>query len=239
MELEKIAQEAFKKEQGSLIVLTGEAPKQHNPQPVIIEGNIDAPSRFIQGRSAEFENSKRHCFVSKTNGTIVMILNEQSIVDKYTVCGKIEIGAKFKALGINKDSVAYSPVELANKLKLLRAMFKNKMEHAKICSTLRNLNATVNKEIESLDDRKGNLTANFKQTVQSNMPDAIMLSLPLLEGEPAVDIEINVILEADGASQIKCYLESVDAAELIEELFKKRVEEEIEKIKDFVTIIHV
>ena len=37
--------------------------------------------------------------------------------------------------------------------------------------------------------------------------------------------------------EIKCYLESIDAAELIEEQFKLRVEEEIEKIKDFVTII--
>ena len=48
---------------------------------------------------------------------------------------------------------------------------------------------------------------------------------------------MNVILELDGGSLIKCYLESIDAAELIEEQFKLRVEEEIEKIKDFVTII--
>lgn len=237
MEVDKLALEAFKKDQGSIVVLTGKAPEQHNPQPVNISGNIDTPSRFIEGRGIDFKESQRHCFVSKTNGTIVMILNEQSIVNRYVVCGKIEVGKKFEKLGINKDNVCYSPEELANKFKLLRAMFYDNMEHATICGTLRNLKAKINKDIEKLDDRKGNVTANFQQTVQSNMPDAITLKIPLLEGGDPVEIEVSVILEADGASQIKCYLESIEAAELIEQLFEKRVNEEIEKIKDFVTII--
>lgn len=237
MKIEKIAEEAFKKDQGSIVVLTGEAPKQYNPEPVEISGNIDAPSRFIKGRRSDFERSQRHCMVSKTDGTIKLVLNEQSAVDRYVVLGKIEVGKKFQKLGINNDKASYSPEELANKLKLLRSMFKSNMEHATICGTLRNLKAKINKDIEQLDDRKGNVTANFQQTVQSNMPDAITLKLPLLEGEEAVEIEVNVILEADGASQIKCYLESIDAAELIETLFEKRVNEEVEKIKDFVTVI--
>jgi len=237
MEVEKLAVQAFKKDYGSIVVLTGQAPPQYNPEPVTIEGNIDAPSRFLEGRYNDFKDSQRHCKVSKTDGTIVLILNEQSVVNKYTVSGKIEVGKKFKKLGINQDNVCYSPEELANKFKLLRAMFKNNMEHAKICLTLRNLKAIINKDIEKLDDRKGNVTANFQQTVQSNMPDAITLKIPLLEGEDPVEIEVSVILEADGASQIKCYLESIDAAELIEELFEKRVNEECEKIKHFVTII--
>jgi hypothetical protein len=237
MEVDKLALEALKKDQGSIVVLTGKAPEQHNPQPVNISGNIDAPSRFIEGRKIDFERSQRHCKVSKTDGTIVLILNEQSVVDKYTVSGKIEVGKKFQKLGINKDNVNYKPEELANKLKLLRAMFTSNLEHATICSTLRNIKATINKQIDSLDDRKGNVTDNFQQTVASNMPDAIILKLPLLEGEDPVEISVNVVLEADSSSQIKCYLESVDAAELIEELFEKRVNEEIEKIKDFVTII--
>jgi hypothetical protein len=43
------------------------------------------------------------------------------------------------------------------------------------------------------DDRKGNVTENFKQTVISNMPDSIKLKLPLLEGEDPIEIEVNVI----------------------------------------------
>jgi hypothetical protein len=39
----------------------------------------------------------------------------------------------------------------------------------------------VNAQIDKADDRKGNVTENFKQTVISNMPDSIKLKLPLLE----------------------------------------------------------
>jgi len=220
----------------NLVILEGKAPEQHNPQPVNIKGNIDAPSRFLEGKITEFEGSKAHCMVSKTDGVIELILNEQSVVNKYTVIGEISVSKKFNSLGINNDKMLYSPEELANKLKLLRSMFVSNMEHASICNTLRNLKAKVNADIDKADDRKGNVTQNFKQTVESNMPDAIKLKLPLLEGEDPIQIEVNVILEAHG-SDIKCSLESVDAAELIESQFEQRVNQEVEKIKDKVTII--
>lgn len=220
----------------NLVILEGKAPEQHNPQAVTIKGNIDAPSRFLEGKISEFEGSKAHCMVSKTDGVIELVLNEQSVVDRYTIIGQISVSKKFNSLGINNDKTLYSPEELANKLKLLRSMFVSNMEHASICNTLRNLKAKVNADIEKADDRKGNVTQNFKQTVESNMPDAIKLKLPLLEGEDAIEIEVNVILEAHG-SDIKCSLESVDAAELIESQFEQRVTQEVEKLKNKVTII--
>lgn len=218
-----------------LTILEGKAPEQHNNQPVEIAGNIDAPSRFIEGRKEDFKESRNHCKVSKTDGVITLVLNEQSVVDKYTIRGKIEIAKKFQELGINKD-LSYTPEQLANKFKLLRSIFVSNLDHANICTLLRNIKAKVNKQIEKADDRKGNVENNFRQTVESNMPDAIKLQIPLLEGEVPTQIEVNVILEADGG-QIKCSLESVEAAELIEQQFEERVNEEIEKIKDFVTII--
>lgn len=236
MNNEKLAQKAIEEGITTVVVLEGKAPEQYNDLPVNIVGNIDAPSRFIAGREEDFETSRRHCMVSKTEGVITLILNEQSVVDKYVVKGKIEVAKKFTSLGINSDKTQYAPEELANKLKLLRSMFVSNLEHASICATLRNLKAKVNSDIEKADDRRGNVQANFKQTVESNMPDAIVLKLPLLEGEEAIEVEVNVILEAHG-SDIKCSLESVDAAELIEKQFEERVNQEIDKIKDWVTVI--
>lgn len=237
MNNERIAQTAIEQDLRTVVILEGKAPEQHNNQPVTIHGIISAPAAFIEGRREDFKESRRHCKVSKTDGIITLVLNEQSVVDKYIIQGKIEIAKKFTALGINDDNVRYEPEELANKLKLLRSMFVSNMEHSSICSTLRNLKAKINSQIESLNDRKGNITENFKQTVHSNMPDSIKLKLPLLEGEEPIEIEVNVVLEANGASGILCSLESIDAAELIETQFAKRVDQEIERIKDFVTII--
>ncbi len=234
---EKLAATAIEKGISTIVLLEGAAPEQFNNKNVSILGNIDAPSRFIEGRKTDFESSSRHCMVSKTDGKIELIINEQSSTDHYTVTGKIEVAKKFKALAIN-ESKSYSPEELANKLKLLRAMFVSNMEHAQICATLRNLKAKINAEIEKADDRKGNVERNFKQTVESNMPDAIKLKLPLLEGEEPVEIEVNVILEANNNNGICCFLESIDAAEMIEEQFAKRVEEEVAKIEEWVTVIY-
>jgi hypothetical protein len=237
MSNEKLKSTMIETEVRQITILEGTAPTQHNNQPIVIDGNIDAPYRFVEGRKKDFESTRNHCLVSKTDGVIILVLNEQSVVDKYTVNGKIEIAKKFKNLGINNDKQGYTPEELANKLKLLRSLFVSNLEHSNICNILRNLKAKVNSDIEKLNDRKGNVTDNFKQTVDSNMPDAIKLKLPLLEGETPIEIEINVILEAEGSS-IKCYLESIDAAELIEKQFEERVNQEVENLKDFVTIIH-
>lgn len=237
MKSEKLAQAALDKGISTLVYLEGQAPTQHNDTPVDIKGTIGAPSAFVEGRKSDFKSTKKHCMVSKSKGIITLVLNEQSVTDKYTIQGSVEISQKFKALGINDDQKQYSPEDLANRLKLLRSMFVSNMEHSKICALLRNLKAKINSDIEKLDDRKGNVTNYFKQTVESNMPDAIKLKLPLLEGEEPIEIEVNVILSTNGSSEVKCSLESIDAAELIEQQFEKRVSEEVAKLKDFVTII--
>lgn len=236
MSNQKLAEIAIEKGLSTVVLLEGKAPEQHNDTPVTISGNIDAPSRFIDGEKERFKESKKHALVSKTDGKIKLIINEQSVVDKYEITGQIEVSKKFKELGINKEQ-GYTPVSLANKFKLLRSIFVSNLEHSQICATLRNLKAKINKDIEKADDRKGNVTDNFRQTVESNMPDAIKLQIPLLEGENPVEIEVNIVLEASGTNDIVCYLESVDVAEMIEELFTQRVDEEVEKIQDFVTVI--
>ena len=229
----------FALENGILEVIfrEGDAPVKHNPNPVKISGTITAPALFVAGRKDDFSESKRHCLVSKTDGKIELIINEQSTTDKYTVIGQIEISKKFKNLGINTDT-SYQPKELANKLKLLRNLFPKPLEHAQICATLRNLVPITYWEIEDNDDKRGNVKQTFVQTVESNVPDSITLRIPLLEGEDPVDIEVAVTLEASGTSQIECFLESIEAAEIIEEQFEKRVSEEVEKIKEFTTIIY-
>lgn len=218
-----------------LIILEGKAPEQHNPLPVSITGNIDAVSRFISSRLETIEKLKTHCLVSKSEGKMTLVLNEQSVVNKYTVEGVLKIGKKFSKLGIN-DGKAYEPTELSARLRLLRNLFPTKAEHLNIVTTLRNLTATVSQKLQESNDLRGNVGLNFKQIVNSNMPDNFVMCLPLIEGEDPVNINVEVILEAKG-TDITCYLESVDGAELIETIKEKLIEEEVSKIKDQTTVI--
>lgn len=224
------------KENLSVTVLSGKAPEQHNPSPVEIDGTITAPRLFLEGRLDTFDKNKSHAMVSLTEGTISLRINEQSVVNKYNVHGTIEIGKVFKNLGINTDR-EYNPIELASRLRLMRSIFKTHSDHLNITSTLRNIKAKIDTEVEELDDRRGNTTSLFKQALESNMPDSIVLSLPLIEGEEPTEIEVSVILEMK-QGVIVCYLESIEAQDLIDQERERITLREVEIIKNHTTVIY-
>lgn len=233
----KIAEKALEMGLNTVLILEGDAPEQHNNKCVGISGNIDSPSRFVKVRGDQFKDCDRHCLVDVENGKIELVINPQSSTDKHTIVGKIEKSKKFKALGINDNNKAYSPDDLHRKLKLMRSYFPDHSSHASICKELKNLNAKIQREIEDHDDERGNVSLKFKQTVESNIPKEFVMELPIIEGEPPVALTMAINLRAVGTNVIQCFLESMDAADLIEETFKKRIEEEIGLLQEWVVII--
>jgi hypothetical protein len=77
----------LKKEIKLITILTGDAPSQHNDQPVTLSERFQRSARFIEGRRRF--TSKKHCMVSKTDAFIKLVLNEQSVVDRYTYKEKL------------------------------------------------------------------------------------------------------------------------------------------------------
>lgn len=217
-------------------ILNGDAPEQYNPKSVNIAGTISAPRRFVENRLDTFDSKKSHCLVSKTDGEITLVVNEHKHCGNHKIVGKVSLGKKFLELGINTDKV-YDPKELANKLRLMRSIFKTHSDHARITSALRNIEATVNGQMKDLDDRKGNRTIAYEQTVESNIPDTFTLDLPLIEGEESEEIEVQSVLEVSQGS-IVCYLESIDGQDRIEDLRTELVENEIELIESETTVIY-
>lgn len=233
----KLAEKTLEMGLNTVLILEGSAPEQFNNKCVSIKGNIDSPSRFVKARGGDFENCDRHCLVDVENGKIELVINPQSHTDQHVIIGKIEKSKKFKSLGINDNSKSYSPDDLHRKLKLMRSYFPDIESHTAICKELKSLNATIQREIEDHDDERGNVSIKFKQTVESNVPKEFIMSIPLIEGEPPVDVTMAINLRASGTATILCYLESMDAADLIEETFKKRIEEEVGLLQEWTVII--
>jgi hypothetical protein len=75
----------LEKEIKLITILTGDAPSQHNDQPVTLFGTI-SPARFIEGRKDDLQ-FKKHCMVSKRTDLSNFFLNEQSVVDRYIIQG--------------------------------------------------------------------------------------------------------------------------------------------------------
>lgn len=233
---EKVLKQAIKEGATTITILTGNAPeplKVNNRKPIDLKGTIDAPKRFIDVR--DFERKESHALVSLSRGEIILVVNEQSTDDKFTITGRVSVSKEFKELGINSDRY-YEPENLAKMLKLKRSMFANKLDHATTIAGLRNIKAKVNQDIEKAKDDKGNLTDAMKQSVESNMPDSIIVKIPLIEGQESVKIELFIVMEVEGG-KIICTLESIDGAEGIDEFREKAVLEQVEEIKERTTVI--
>lgn len=226
-------------ENGAKIVtiLTGNAPRQpeiYNPKSITIEGTIDATSRFCEVR--DFDRKASHALVSLSRGEIILVVNEQNTDNTHTVTGRVIIGKEFAALGINTDK-PYTPESLAKHLKLKRSLFESHTEHTKLIASLRQIKAKVNQAIEKAKDDKGNETDAFTQTVESNMPESFIMNIPLIEGQKPSRIEVFPVVEADGRDIIVT-LESMDAAEGIDQYRNEAVEAEVVKITDKTTVIY-
>ena len=235
----EIVKNALQNDQNTVTILYGTAPTQpqvHPNKPVTISGAIDAPKRFCEART--FERKESHALVSIHDGTIKLVVNEQSTYDKFEINGKIEIGKEYKELGINDPSKTYTPETLAKKLKLKRNMFETKIEHANLIAVLRKVTAKINQEVEQSKDDSANKSQVFRQTVESNMPKEVVVCIACIEGMEPKKIELNVILEAEDGKLI-CTLESADGAELIEEFRKTAVKEQIGYLEDKTTVIYV
>lgn len=218
-----------------LVIREGDALPLFPTKQVEISGAIDAPSRFIAKRNTEFNPLKSHVLINRDNQSIELIINEDSHTELIKVTGELKISKDFTKLGINSGK-EYSPNELSQTLKMMRSFFTSLADWTNIVHTLKNLKAKVNKSIEDSSDDRGNKTVNFNQVVESNMPDSFELNLCLIKGEPNYTISIDVLLEAKN-HDIVCYLESIEAQDLMTEITNSRIDEEIIKIQDFTTVI--
>jgi hypothetical protein len=236
----KFGKELSQKDNGNnhtVVWLDGQAPTQHNPEALSIVGTITAPSIFVKYRSSIIDTLKSHALVSVFDGTIKLVVNEKDTTAKYTIEGKIKESKRFKQLGINDPSVSYEPQKLSKKLRLLRTLFRSPSDHSKLVSALRNFKATIDAKINENDDLRGNLSQAMDMVVETSIPETFTLVIPLFEGEKPQEIEVSIFFDITGGNGIMCYLESVDAADSMEEQRETLIAEEVLLIERFVTVM--
>jgi len=220
-----------------LVIREGQAIPLANIPDVEIVGTITAPSRFILDRFEDFKKDEAHCLVNRENRNIILKLNEKHPFGKYSIIGRISLGNKFKELGINNPNIHYTPIQLAKKLKMLRSIFDSRSEHAAVVNALRDIKAKLKQDIDAKDDSRGNVSASFEQSLESNIPAKFTLVLPLIEGEERVKFDVHIFIEGSSYNDLYCYLESVDAADMIEEAVEKKIDEEVKIIKEYAVVI--
>ncbi len=201
------------------------------PVQINLEGIITAPYEFLLKRHDQIDQvNEKHCLVivDREKLSISLITHDDDPYMLGKVVGKLEVHPKFKEFGVNTGT-EWSPVKLGMFFKMNRAYFKSKEENMKLVTELMNFKATVDKKIEQSVKEKGDRTDNFSQVVNSNLPEKFNISIPLMKGYPAEDIEVETFAQIDGR-EISFILISPGAQETMDLVTDGAIDEQIKKI---------
>jgi hypothetical protein len=112
-----------------------------------------------------------------------------------------------------------------------RAFFPDRDKSMELVSLLKNFEAKVESSIERERKENGSMKDNYSKVVQSNMPDAFTVHIPIFKGQPAEDLEVELYASVNGRD-VSLSLVSPGACQLLEDLRDKVIDEQIEAIRE-------
>lgn len=212
---------------------------------VIVVGNLDTPFNYLKNPPAWFtavdvkvkeegENYEgdsplnySEVYVDRDNMSIELVVDAGAVWEsKYKGILKEDEGFKLFAINTGKS---YTTFELAELFKMNRSHFETKDIAMKLVNELVNFQAKVNKQLQDSDDSRGNKTFLMQQAVESNIPKAFNLNIPIFKGFEKHLIEVEVSISARDFS---CTLISPEANDIINETKNGLIDEQLELIRD-------
>lgn len=200
------------------------------PVKLNIEGTIGAVAEFLSKRVELLDQTKCSIYVDRENMRIKLLINENDFYISDSIVGELTLHPAFKNFGINSSKV-WTPIELAMFFKMNRAFFTDLKTNLELVSALKNFTATVNNKIERSAKENGDRTDNFAQVVDSNLPAAFTLNIPVFKGKPAETLEIETFAQIDGRT-VSFTLLSPAANQVIEEIRDKEIDEQLLTIRE-------
>lgn len=220
---------------GEIIIREGQAPKLLDPKAPLdyeVKGLLSSVPEFLRKRlnTGQFEQKDCTIFVNRENVRIALVFNERDEYNIGKVTGALQFHPDFASLCINKGC-AFTPMELAQTLKMHRYWFTDRAEGMKLISTLMNYKADINQKVEQSADGNGNRSDIFTQVVNSNLPKSITLNLPIFKGYKPQPVEIEFFAKVDGRD-VSFLLISPGANEALEAHRDEAIDAALGEIRD-------
>jgi hypothetical protein len=224
-----------KEEAAEIVLREGAAIKLLDPKPPVktdISGVLWTPAEYLTKRvnAGQFTQELSHILVDRNKIQIKLVINENDEYVRGTVVGTLETNPKFAEFGINAGKV-WTPVELGLFFKMNRAFFPDRNTNMKLVSELMNFTATVNSKIERSAKENGNVTDNFAQVVDSNLPASFTLEIAIFKGAPTEILEVETVAKIDGRD-VAFMLISPSANQILEDVRDDAIDAELAKIRD-------
>lgn len=219
-----------------VIIREGEAPKVLSPKPPVkidLSGVIGSPVEYLTQRSKEsdqFNEKRAHVIIDREKVTVTLIFNEDDEYKRGKVEGKLSFHPKFVEFGINSGK-GWEPNKLGEFFKMNRAFFPDREKNMQLVTLLKNFEASVDSRIDRERRENGSVKDNYSAVVQSNLPDAFTVHLPIFRGQQAEDLEVEIYASVNGRD-VTLSLVSPGACQLLEELRDKVIDEQVEQIRE-------
>lgn len=212
---------------GEIVIREGEALKIHEPVKVVIAGTIDAPARWLETRMrlGLVNQGANHVLVDREKLSITLQCNENNHYGS-NISGKLIVSPEFKKFGINSGEYLTN-FEMAELFKMNRSCFENKQVAMKLVTELQNFKAKVDKDIEKMDNNRGDRRLLINQAVQSNLPEHFNLCIPIFKGTPKQTINVEVYISPDDLS---CTLISAEVNDILDGLRDQSMNEVLDRI---------
>lgn len=218
-----------------IIFREGKAPDVYVPKPLVINGNIDTVTRYLEKQKAIL------LIVAKTLLANILVdrSDEKMTISLYvdpkgqspdTITGKLEFHEDFVKFGINSGE-SMQPSELAELIKMNRSCFKDRDIAMSLVKDLKSFKAKVDKVLEKVVDDRANYTLHKSQAVESNIPESFILTVPIFKGQPKESINVEININADNFG---CSLISPEANDYISENKNRIIDDQIKLIQEIV-----
>ena len=218
-----------------VILREGEAPKVLDPKAPVkinLSGVIGAPVEYLThraGKADQFNVERAHVVVEREEVKITLVFNENDEYYRGVVVGKLTEHPKFVEFGIN-SSKGWQPNKLGEFFKMNRAFFPDREKNMALVTALKNFEAKVESSIEKERKENGSFKDNYSAVVQSNLPDAFTVRLPIFKGTEAVDLEVELYASVNGRD-VTLSLVSPGACQMLEDKRDKVIDEQVEQIR--------
>jgi hypothetical protein len=203
------------------------------PIKVDISGTLESVLGFLTKRKDQEEQINQklcHIIVDREEMSLLLVTNENDEYKSGLISGHIEVHPKFKEFGVNSVKT-WEPNLLGQFFKMNRACFANKDENMNLVTILKNFQAKVNTQIEKTKSDNGDFADNYNGVVQSNLPGAFKLKMPLFKGHQAEEFEVEFYASVNGRS-VLLQLCSPAAQETLDLIKDQLIDEQIDKIRE-------
>jgi hypothetical protein len=221
----------------TVTILKGDAPVQYPEfaKALKYEGTLKMANEILSksvndsGRINAFSSliNQFMLIINKPKRQLDLILREE-FPDSEHYSGQLRFSKIFEEFAINTGK-SRTTHDLADFIKMNRSYFETKDKAMELVKVLKSFRATVNKEVESNDDNRGNKKILMDQAVDSNIPNAFRVNIPVFEyyGKELIEIEIYI-----DSTDLSCQLISPEARDYVNDVSDNLIDAEVAVIKE-------